>query len=245
MREIEPPAPEVPTRLAPYMRPAWFPLVEEGGGGPYDSKFAGVPWLAESEGWPRCPNCGKSIKFLLQLNLDQLPEAVGGEYGAGLVQLFYCTNTKPQCDTECQAFAPFAKSVVVRLVTPEVGAPQPSKAAGGGHTFPPKRIVGWREAEDYPTPEEAAWMGVELDEDEWNAAAESEECALGGDKLGGWPQWVQDMEYPECPECGRQMRLVFQIASEDNLPIWWGDLGIGHVTQCPEHKHVLAFGWAC
>jgi hypothetical protein len=25
----------------------------------------------------------------------------------------------------------------------------------------------------------------------------------------------------------------------------FGDSGIGHITQCPEHKEVLAFGWAC
>jgi hypothetical protein len=38
---------------------------------------------------------------------------------------------------------------------------------------------------------------------------------------------------------------VFQIDSEDNLPYMFGDVGCAHITQCPEHKEVVAFGWAC
>jgi hypothetical protein len=41
------------------------------------------------------------------------------------------------------------------------------------------------------------------------------------------------------------MRLVFQVDSEDNVPHMFGDAGIGHLTQCPDHKDVLGFGWAC
>jgi hypothetical protein len=41
------------------------------------------------------------------------------------------------------------------------------------------------------------------------------------------------------------MQFVFQIASEDNIPYMFGDVGTGHITQCPEHKNQLAFGWAC
>lgn len=41
------------------------------------------------------------------------------------------------------------------------------------------------------------------------------------------------------------MQLVFQLDSEKGLPFMFGDVGIGHVTQCAEHKDVLAFAWAC
>lgn len=41
------------------------------------------------------------------------------------------------------------------------------------------------------------------------------------------------------------MELLFQIASEENLPYTFGDVGVGHVTQCPAHRERLAFGWAC
>jgi hypothetical protein len=66
-----------------------------------------------------------------------------------------------------------------------------------------------------------------------------------GDKLAGWPAWIQNVEYPSCPRCGRRMVHVFQVNSEDHIPFMFGDAGCGHITQCPEHKEVVAFGWAC
>jgi hypothetical protein len=41
------------------------------------------------------------------------------------------------------------------------------------------------------------------------------------------------------------MAHVFQVDSGGNLPFQFGDAGCGHVTLCPEHKEVVAFGWAC
>ncbi len=75
--------------------------------------------------------------------------------------------------------------------------------------------------------------------------AETVATAASGDKLAGWPVWVQGMEHPSCPRCGRRMWLVFQLDSEDHLPFMFGDMGTGHLTQCPEHLEVVAFGWAC
>ena len=75
--------------------------------------------------------------------------------------------------------------------------------------------------------------------------AESIGIPEAGDKLGGWPHWVQSVEYPSCPTCGREMEIVLQVDSEDNIPHMFGDAGCGHITQCPDHPQVLAFGWAC
>ena len=41
------------------------------------------------------------------------------------------------------------------------------------------------------------------------------------------------------------MKFIFQIDSKCNIPYRFGDLGIGHITQCNQHKDVLAFKWAC
>jgi uncharacterized protein YwqG len=85
---------------------------------------------------------------------------------------------------------------------------------------------------------------VELEEDEEEALMERD-FPRHGEKLLGWPAWVQGVEYPKCRICGREMALVFQVDSEHNLPYMFGDAGVGHVTQCPEHHAELAFGWAC
>jgi hypothetical protein len=66
-----------------------------------------------------------------------------------------------------------------------------------------------------------------------------------GDKVLGWPHWVQGAEYPTCPKCRCRMRYLFQIDSEDHLPITWGDAGILHISQCPSHCDVLTMAWAC
>lgn len=233
----------VPPQLAPFKRPAWVPETAEGDGGVTNSKFAGTPWLGASEEWPVCPSCGNPIQLFLQLNLAQLPEAVRGEYGEGLIQLFYCTNEEPQCETECEAFFPFSRSVVARLVAPE-GEPNTAPAPEIEGAFPPRLIVGWRETDDYPNWEESAELGVELEEAELDAL-EGAGYPRPGDKLAGWPNWIQGIEYPDCPDCGERMRLVFQIDSGDNLSFDFGDVGCSHVTQCPTHKEQLAFGWAC
>jgi uncharacterized protein YwqG len=69
---------------------------------------------------------------------------------------------------------------------------------------------------------------------------------LRGDKLAGYPNWVQSVEYPNCPICDRRMdRFIFEIASDDNIPYLWGDVGTGYIVQCPDHKDRVAFLWQC
>ncbi len=66
------------------------------------------------------------------------------------------------------------------------------------------------------------------------------------DKLAGYPRWVQDPEYPNCPVCDRLMnQLIFEFASDDNIPYLWGDIGTGYFVQCPEHKEQVTFLWQC
>ncbi|MGV2828895.1 hypothetical protein ACLFKQ_13485 [Myxosarcina sp. GI1(2024)] len=62
------------------------------------------------------------------------------------------------------------------------------------------------------------------------------------DKLAGYPHWVQDIEYPNCPTCDRVMnQFIFEFASDDNIPFIWVDVGMGYIVQCPEHKEQVAF----
>jgi hypothetical protein len=185
------------------------------------------------------------MQLFVQLHLAALPKDVGKEFGAGLVQMFFCTNSAPCCDVECEGWQPFAASHFLRLAqapAPAQATPIPEPIAEA--YFPAKLITGWREIEDYPHPWECADHGVDLEDSEYETldrlAFDSQ-----GDKLAGWPIWIQAVEYPNCRRCGQRMRMVFQIDSECNLPYMFGDCGRGHITQCPEHKHELAFGWAC
>ena len=229
--------------IEPLRRACWLPVVEDGDGAVTGSKFAGVPYLAEGEAWPVCPNCGNAIQLFLQLNSDELPEESGKPWGDGLLQFFYCTNKKPACELDCAAWSEFAKSVLIRVVPAGDALSAYSEIPVIG-AFPPKRIVGWTQTDDLPQYwEEMQDLGVHLSEAD--AEELSETYPREGEKLLGWPYWVQGKEYPNCPECGSEMQLVFQIDSEQSLPYMFGDAGAGHITQCPEHRTVPAFRWAC
>jgi len=47
----------------------------------------------------------------------------------------------------------------------------------------------------------------------FNAASISIEISCS--QLGGYPSWVQDAEYPECPNCGLRMIFIAQLDRED------------------------------
>ena len=223
------------------------------------SKFSGVPWIGKSESWPNCGHCRSMMVFFLQLNISEFPEPAKASFGSGLIQLFYCTT----CDG---GWEPFAQISLVRLV-PELLLAE----AGGGLErkleFPARRIETWEEFVDYPHPPEHDVLGLSytynfkakpsqtliecrnpafiadgIVDDE---LAEKISLAEPGDKFGGWPCWIQSMEYPACPTCKQSMRLVFQIDSKDHIPFMFGDMGTGHITQCPVHLDTVAFGWAC
>jgi uncharacterized protein YwqG len=246
-----------------HRRPSWRPVVEEGDGPPSASKFCGTPWIGPDAPWPECGRCHQPLPLFVQLDLGDLPEEIGSRFGTGLLQLFYCTRD------ECEGYdgwEPFADVMSrVRVVQP-VGAgptaPSPPRDESGLHA---KRIVGWERFLDLPKPSEHRELGLsytynhtvrtvrvecrELDlvfEDvpSANLAEDVADSELG-DKLAGWPAWIQNVEYPSCPRCGRRMVHVLQVDSEDHIPFMFGDAGCGHITQCPEHKEVVAFGWAC
>jgi hypothetical protein len=293
-------------------RGAWRPVVVPGEPAETRSKFCGVPWLIAGEETPACRECGRGLRLFVQLDLDAVPEELGGVFGSGVLQLFYCVGPelyertgrfiehfrpllgldqpsarderRPTC-VQDGAWAPFSDTAsLVRVVpgrtlspstAPDRGASHSSGRPLGDREFPPWAIVGWEKFDDLPDPDDFELAGLVVSYDSkppgtpWPSTASRTvtfRCDSVGveatmaiddlpvqdlaraavkDKLAGWPHWVQRREYPDCPRCGAQMRLVFQLDSEDHVPFMLGDAGVGHITQCPTHHDVVAFGWAC
>jgi predicted DNA-binding WGR domain protein/uncharacterized protein YwqG len=249
-----------------YTRPAWVPIVQDGDGAITDSKFSGIPFLLEGESIPTCGCCGKPLQLLLQLNLKQIPQDLQGQIGEGLIQVFYCTNQiceREGSNEQSYIWQAFSNRHFLRLITPHSslnGSIQIPETY-----FPAKTILNWEMQTDVPDSQEWERHGIAIEydfEDEFEArvscpefgisfSTDEEELeeyigqAIGGDKLFGYPHWVQGIEYPKCHKCQVTMELVFQIDSEINLPIVFGSMGIAHVTQCKDHKDVLALAWAC
>ncbi|WP_018343858.1 DUF1963 domain-containing protein [Cytophaga aurantiaca] len=229
--------------LSKFKRKAYLPRVNENPNSfSTQSKIGGFPYLRNENDWPICPNCQKNMQLFLQLNLNDLPE----RKDEGLIQLFYCTTSDPVCEFDLDAFFPFSKAVNCRKID----------ILGESHKIEPvidevfneKIIVDWIPVDDHPHFEEYQQLGIELDlQDGIYELMEERKIGLpiSKDKLFGWPYWVKSVEYPYDRKTETQMELLFQFDSEDNLPYMFGDVGVGHLTQSPDNKGELGFGWAC
>ena len=51
-------------------------------------------------------------------------------------------------------------------------------------------------------------------------------------KVGGWPSWVQNPEWPECPKSGRMM-FVAQLDWDLGRETSWGGGGYAYLFACP------------
>jgi len=230
---------ELEQEIKKFVRPSWKPVTLDGDGDAAASKFSGTPWLAENEEWPKCKHCNEPLQLFIQLNSSDLPEESNKPFGEGVLQLFYCVNQKTECEQYCDAWFPFAKSVLGRVVNAQGRA----KQAAMQNAYPSKLISKWQQFDDFPNSEEIKSLGINFDWDDFEPFSD-QYAPKPGDKLLGWPAWVQGLEYPICPQCNQRMIFIFQIDSEDNLPYMFGDVGCGHVTYCPCNRSV-AFGWAC
>ncbi|MFT5459548.1 MAG: hypothetical protein ACI9K2_006063 [Myxococcota bacterium] len=171
------------------------------------------------------------MAFGLQLALAELPPRARAQLGdpaSGLLQLFF--DPEDSWNTS-----------EVRIVQPgEGGLGDPPE---GVELYPARTIIGWTTFRDSPGPSEVS-RGP-LPDHLRDAEREHSEYMLNsvrvGDKLGGWPRWVQGVTYPPCRTCGTpRSNLVFQLGPEQNLGESWGDVGSAYVLACPGHPDDLA-----
>jgi hypothetical protein len=244
--ELEPelePEPEREAWIARWSRRPFTPRTREGDGPVTASKFCGAALLHPGEAWPLCPGCNQPMRLFVQLDLATLPAELPYPHREGMVQLFYCTNGDPPCEVDHEAWQPFGKSSLARWLSPaevQAAAAKASKTQADPAGEPAAVILGWD-----PTPPELPGYEEDVppppDDEEIDDALRPRP----GDKLGGWPAWVQGPEYPRCPRCKARMLYLLQLESNGLCRHQFGDLGAGHVSQCPEHPEVVAFGWAC
>lgn len=244
---------------AKHVRTAWKPVVEAGEVAGALSWFGGQPTVSPDDAWPACAQCHAPMRFFVQLALADLPPQAQVPIKDGILQLFYCSTD----DGACPTWEPFSGTHFIRVVPRASGVAASPPAID---PLPQNTVVKWEETQDFPHPEEHRSLGLSYDYDFKNGlvdvrseepqiradkldinldVAEAIASSAAGDKLRGWPYWVQGAEYPPCPECATPMELLLQVDSNDNLDYMFGDLGCAHLTCCPKHPNVFAFGWAC
>jgi Domain of unknown function (DUF1963) len=144
------------------------------------------------------------------------------------------------CSSECQGWDAFSKCQIARIVQP-IGTPKNFELSKTENSLEPKLIIGWTEVDDYPYFTEIDiddLVEIELDEEEEESIQDDLiDLHQYDDKLGGWPTWMRDPEFPNCPTCARLMdRFIFQLGSDD-----YSVLDRGYIVQCSEHKEQVAF----
>lgn len=206
-------------KLKKEARKAARPVTEVGDGPPSGSKFGGAPLLTAAAPRP-VGRAGSALPLLAQVDLREHPEPK--ERQPALLQVFFDPDGPPHG--------------VARLIDPEAPA-----VTDDGPAQPARRITGWsKPAADHPSrSDDPARPGPALTDDE---QAVLRELNLGGDKLGGWPDWVQDPSYPPCPECRAPMtRLLLQVEGGRHVAVSLGDAGVGYALACPDHPGRVVF----
>lgn len=255
---------DVRARLEPWLtrhtRTGFVPQTEDGEGPPAGSRFGGRPWLPQGAERPKCPSCKQDWPLFLQLDLATLPGPFAERHGPGLLQFFYCTEE--DCEQEDGWFP---RAVGHGFFVRDASAPG-AVASSSERDLPAKAIQGWSEVSETPHPGDHDGLGLHwswdheantarlrcddpaLDLDGLDAdiiTPEALATAGEGDKLGGWPFWVQGPERASCSRCQTAMTVLFQIDSEVNVDWMFGDSGCGHISRCPSHPDEWVFGWAC
>ncbi|WP_405617429.1 ankyrin repeat domain-containing protein [Streptomyces sp. NBC_01508] len=216
-------------RLADRARGSWAPELgrpDETAAGL--SRFGGLPVLRAGEAWPVCGDCEAPLTFFAQVDLARIPPTARARFGPGLLQVFFCTACNPHRTSHDERR--------VRIID-TAGTATVTAAPDGARVLPLLPVMGWGPAvKDYPYREA---QESELPTEEKDVLFE---LNRQGHKLGGWPNWVQDPEYPRCPQGDHLMDgMLLQINSGPAHR--WGDNGAAYVLRCPEHPDRVAFLW--
>lgn len=186
------------------------------------------------ERWPCCPRCEQPLHLVVQLRSSDLPPEWAERTGPGIFRLLYCLS---ECEVDGEGWEPGSEVHHVARLPLDAEGEMP----GDGRALPAFRFTGWEPIDDLPHQEDMDRPLSPARRDDYYGSRRP----LSGDKLGGWPMWVQGPERPSCPDCREPMTVLFQVDSHGHLDFMWGDTGCAHLSFCEQHPHRLAFGWAC
>ncbi|MGV3696615.1 DUF1963 domain-containing protein [Flavobacterium sp.] len=202
------------------------------------SQFGGLPYFEKGEEWPKSEE-GNSLSFIFQVfNADgiHLPKNIQ------LIQFYYGFEELPNFSDEdgwkVKIYEKLNPENVVKIERPEdVERPKFCNI-----TFESRKsLPDWETIDEYI--EGYTDLAEEIDGDNpWDAHSEVEMKLTGNDnyqsQLGGYPRWVQGDGTPEDENTGRKSELLFQIDSEDNAGLMWGDAGLVYVFYDPVDKSI-------
>ncbi|MCH9680877.1 MAG: DUF1963 domain-containing protein [Deltaproteobacteria bacterium] len=213
------------------------------------SKFGGAAFLVRRQTWPTCCDCGDPMRLLVQLDLSMLPPELSHPHRQGLVQLFHCTrapatpsrHSTRRCHTP-SVFACWRSPAELRDPAERVDDPFAVDPLDEG-AEQPLVVRRWnRGRPELPATPHELTSAHPVDPRLLAATSPRRD-----DKLGGWPAWPSQSQYPQCKECGTALSYLLQLEpgglSRCHFEVE-GVRALGMLFQCstvPEHVAFRSF----
>ena len=198
------------------------------------SKFGGSPYQELNSTWPICSECNNKLDFICQLllpgHLDLKHEL------AVMYYCFECNILEADNKSNKGWFLEFYKKVNRERFIPTASSEDSVTKECilkeiEGLSFPDVHYVYKNEKELWRALEEGVADPAEFFEDVVdNYIVESSFTFIGG-----YPQWIESEQTPKCDICNNEMALLFQIDSEEQADLIWGDHGVAYVFFCKDH----------
>lgn len=201
------------------------------------SHFGGQPYFETNESWPQMKN-GRPLDFIFQVynNGDLVLPA-----DIKLIQFYYDWEEFPwETGSDgwlVKIYNALNTGQIIKINKPsELGISKYCEM-----NFKPLRSLPDWEGIDIYSPE-AVNLCITINADEpWESYDEAVKKLTGEpgfrSQLGGYPKWVQGESTPG-KNNGGYMKLLFQIDSENNAGLMWGDVGLVYAFYNDETKHV-------
>ena len=215
-----------------------------------NTRLGGLPYAEAGEKWPVCEECTKELAFIGQF---RLPDSGHGSLPWGsLLTFFYCWHCSSWgFDGEKRTWeirthrSPAAEKAVICV---PLGASERPIKPCRAETVAEQSLPAF-DGLEYWSPRVEELCCQENPDEPWEVYfAALEELGISGDvtsMFGGYPQWIQGDETPDCPECDERMQLMVQIASEEAAELMWGDAGAVYLFSCPSHPEARRIVLQC
>jgi len=222
----------LPKQLRPLVLPVTLVEPRAGAPGIAETKFGGAPYAEAGETWPMCGGCKRGLSFVFQWKAER-----------GLCTFYYCF----ECNPWGLADEPRAAWCLRRHATSDAAVSLPDRSPKKPRLK--ERAVALRPGLSLPD-----WEGIDsfapkldVDSEEYDPVVES---LIGREpdfctQIGGYPMFVQGGEFPACPACRKQMRLLVQIDSEEEVQLMWGDSGCVYLFECATHPEKVELLLQC
>lgn len=201
------------------------------------SHFGGHPYFEEGEEWVKSKN-GNNMTFVFQIfNNEQIELPRNIE----LIQFFFDFDAFPwDTDDDGWRVKIYEKLNIDKRKIIEIPFKEKDSKYCEIAFKPIESLPDWDGI--YELEPNAANLSFQLNPDSpYDKYQQTVEKLLGEQdyqsQLGGYPKWVQSDATPTIND-NRRMNLLFQIDSEENPGLMWGDVGLVYVFYDEETKRI-------